>query len=611
MDDINKLKEVFTERLTDSQEIAVDKIQHFLDNDVKCFILKGYAGTGKTFLINGIVTYLEAMGVKFFLMAPTGRAAQVLSKKTKLRSTTIHRSIYQLDSGTEFRSEESPGRDKWKIYFDVKDNDVTGAVYIIDEASMISSAYSEAEMIRFGSGYLLKDLLEFVNIDKNKIIFVGDPAQLPPVGSDISPALSTIYFEEKYMLYSEDYEMTDVIRQEEKSGILKNATNLRNNIRDDYFYDFTMKINGRDVVEIERRDFIDKYIDVTDGEIDYDTAVLAYTNKQVRQYNDLIRNRLFPGRRDIKEGEKVLLVHNSYNYEIDLFNGDFGEVVYAADEVESRMVTVPTEQTRIQVPLHYRDMVIRFWDLGGEEHDIECKILDSVLHSDKRDVSYDELRAVYFDFRNRYSAVKPGSMDEFLLMQKDPYFNCLRVKYGYAVTCHKAQGGEWANVFIDLYSPMGYSRKSYFRWAYTALTRAEMQVFIMNRPFRNVDYEREEVEDFEEREFVPEKLSPQARDKDLPFELDKQNEAAKLIYGIVNDIVKNRNIKIDKIIHFPYCERYFFLSGGEKVWANFWYDEKSKVTLVDYQPDADTEIKNVLISLFQSITGNKLVRKDR
>ena len=225
------LRDTFsTYTLTNGQYRLLDELEKFLSDNSTCFLLKGYAGTGKTFMMKGLTDFLTETKRRFIIAAPTGRAAKVISQKTEHKAYTIHKTIYSSKDLKEFKTKD--GTETFKFFYEVKHNeDPNNTIYIIDEASMLSDVYSEGEFFRFGSGHLLKDMLEYINFDNNvhnkKIIFIGDDAQLPPVNMNSSPALDGKYLQENYNLVSSEYELTEVVRQKAESGILKNATQLR------------------------------------------------------------------------------------------------------------------------------------------------------------------------------------------------------------------------------------------------------------------------------------------------------------------------------------------------------------------------------------------------
>lgn len=482
--------------LTVSQRLALNNIESFLsDKRQDCFVLKGYAGTGKTFLIGGIVKYLTACHKTTVLMAPTGRAAHVMKERHKIPASTIHRQIYALNKLREFREINENGAITFKFYFELRNNDTQhDTVFIVDEASMLSDVYTEAEFMRFGSGRLLRDLLEYINFDGNdyrkKVIFVGDNAQLPPVDMDFSPALNEAYLQKYVHSQVRSAELTHVVRQKEGDTILRNATALRDMLTSKNFGSFDFKIDGASVMEAPPDQFIPHYLKHIDGEGTANSVIVGYSNALVKDYNTAVRAHLFPNGRLLEPSDRVMVVRNSYRYEIDLFNGQVGTVMSVGDTAETRAVFLNVgldeegRRRNVQVPLTFRDATIRFESLDGTEHDIRCKYIEDLLSSPHRELSSEQSKALYVDFKQRYPNLHSDNPDFRQTLITDPYFNALQLKYAYAVTCHKAQGGEWPTVYIDFkyqcrLEPMA------IRWSYTALTRAANKVIATNALHHN------------------------------------------------------------------------------------------------------------------------------
>ncbi|MBC8193496.1 MAG: AAA family ATPase [FCB group bacterium] len=469
------------ETLTQSQENAVEGLQGFLeDRAAPCFMLSGYAGTGKTHLIGGLVKYLRRNARNAVLLAPTGRAARVLSERHRLGASTIHKSIYFLDQLIEYKSEEDPTT--YKFYFDLQVNEHDhGTIFIVDEASMVSDMYSEQEFIRFGSGRLLKDLLEYVGFDGNdalkKIIFVGDNAQLPPVGMKFSPALSKKYLSAQYRLSTTVSELTDVLRQDENSAILRNATVLRDMLLTGKYPGFDFEVDNSTTFELNPHEAVNKYLDSDSAGIDPTQIIVTHSNAQAADFNSAIRKRLFPETSEIVGGDRIIIVRNNYNYEIDLMNGQIGRVSCANTETVSRNIPLGydekgnTDTSMKYVTLTFRKATVAFTDLRGEPHDLDCILLENLLYNKERALSSDEAKALYIDFRMRHKGLYPKQSLFKEYIKADPYFNALQIKFAYALTCHKAQGGEWPEVIVDFQGRKQLNADS-LRWSYTAITRA-------------------------------------------------------------------------------------------------------------------------------------------
>lgn len=467
-------------KLSETQQAAFNNIKDFLSSPVPVFILKGYAGTGKTYLINAVAEYLESQNRSFYLCAPTGRAARVLANSTGLEAQTIHRTIYKKNP-SELHTD-----DRLIFNFEVFQNDYSERVYIIDESSMISDNTDKQVHLRFGSGKLLYDLLRYANLagegyGNNKVIFVGDDAQLPPVNSAFSPALSAEYLSEKYGLKSEQFTLTDVFRQKLESGIIKEATKLRDAvIKNEYNYISIGSSN--DVIPFSPEN---KY-EIIAREIKEKNAVLiSYTNAAVNEFNKLIRGKYNNNNTDeIQAGDRVIVNVNNSLY--NRSNGDIGKVI----EVRSPLKEVISSK-RLEVPvtLTYRPVVIEF---DGEAS--VYIILENLLYSETGDLTPDESRAMYILAHRKCGSSKPPEelknsdqkryyslQKEYIkAMEESPYLSALLVKFAYAITCHKAQGGEWDSVFVDFSGHGSYNNVNFFRWAYTAITRASQKLFLLN-----------------------------------------------------------------------------------------------------------------------------------
>jgi len=477
--------------LSASQQSAISSLEaFFMDDKQNCFVLKGYAGTGKTFLIGGIVRFLNAHKKTTVLMAPTGRAAHVMKERHKIAASTIHRHVYALNKLQEFKEIGENGALTYKFYFGPRNNDTQhDTVFIVDEASMLSDVYSEAEFMRFGSGRLLRDLLEYINFDGNdhrkKIIFVGDGAQLPPVDMNFSPALDEKYLERYTRSNVSSVELTDVMRQKEGDLILKNATAMRRMLSNNHFASFDFVADNVTVSEETPDCFMPHYLKHIDQFGTASAVIIGYSNALVKDYNTAVRLHLFPNGRQLEPQDRIMVVKNNYRYEIELFNGQTGTVLEIADAVETHTVHLNVglddtgKRKNVQIELHFRKALLRFEALDGTPHDISSLFIEDLLNSPHRELSSEQSKAQYVDFCNRHLHLKPDQPEFKETLLNDPYFNALQLKYAYAVTCHKAQGGEWPTAFVDFQfqnklDPMA------IRWSYTALTRASRKVVATN-----------------------------------------------------------------------------------------------------------------------------------
>lgn len=475
-----EITRIFNFELNDTQIETINRILKFIESQDNIFILKGYAGTGKTTLLKGLTKYFNACNTSFICLAPTGRAAKVITEITGCNAHTIHKHIYSRSDLREYKVDNGHGSEFIKYYYSIRKNDDPAEViYIVDEASMISNLNANGSYIRFGSGFLLNDFLSYVGfMNKRKIIFIGDPAQLPPVNMDNSPALSKNYLED--LLPSQkvqEYEMKEVVRQCKESGILSMATTIREKIDNKIFPHLNVIINECDILSISSIKVAQKYLELTNNLRHFHAVIIAHTNHAVLTYNQAVRERLWGVGKDICPGDRIIVIQNNYSHEIELLNGEFGTIIKVEPRIESRKITVRNKSKITEVVLNFREVVIGFETEDGNIKNISCKILTNLLNSNMPNLTLEEIQALYIDFKLRHPELKPNTADFKNAIEHDPYFNCLRIKYGYAVTCHKAQGGEWEQVLIDFNAACNFNDLFYYRWAYTALTRAKKVVY--------------------------------------------------------------------------------------------------------------------------------------
>ncbi|MFZ4377096.1 MAG: ATP-dependent DNA helicase [Saprospiraceae bacterium] len=475
--------------LSKGQETALTKLEAFLDSTVPVFMLKGYAGSGKTTILKGLVDYLSDIEKDFVLMAPTGRAAKVIREKTGQEAFTIHKSIYSYEEMVEIEEGNS-----FYYYYKIRNNtDVAGKIFIVDEASMLSDAKSESEFFRFGTGQLMSDLIAYTRVEQpkvnSKIIFVGDPCQLPPVGDNSSKAFDTVYLKEKFNLSSEETEMKEVKRQGGDSGILQAAAKMRKSISANYFNDFNLRSNGKDILNPTYETFLDTWQEAANPKI-----IIASKNKTCLDLNLQIRERRF-GNADLPIQKSDIVIMGGNNYRKGVFNGEFAVVNEVSDTVTQRTILLKGKNP---ITLYWRDVTLVFPDAESNNKMVNAKLLENFLYGDNF-LKPEETQALYVDFTLRHKELKPKSEEFKDAIMKDEYFNCLLMKYGYAVTCHKAQGGEWDNVFTvwdndnlegfdcftDKQRRAGKTNHDFYRWAYTAITRASKTLYALNPPFFN------------------------------------------------------------------------------------------------------------------------------
>ena len=429
----------------------------------KAFVLTGYAGTGKSTIIGFLVNVLNHTGYKAVLMAPTGRAAKVISSYSKRPSYTIHKQIYFPKSDT-----------KGGVSFKLKENKYKKTVFIIDEASMIGDDRQQSKL--FENGSLLNDVVQYVlGGDQCKLIFVGDPAQLPPVNLEISPALDVDELEHQYFDEVSAVRLETVVRQAEDSGILYNATHLREQLTLAVFDQFQFKLDGfADIIRMQDGQELFIAIEDSFSENGTDqTVFIVRSNKRANLYNENIRKRILMLEEELSVGDQLMVVKNNYFWLSPdskpgfIANGDVIEIraIYAYKSLYEHS---------------FAEVRVALVDYPNEKEFDTVLLLDT-LKSNTASLSFEEGNALYRSVLEDYSGEK-SKYKKFLKVKKNPFFNALQVKYSYAITCHKSQGGQWNAVFVEHpYLPEG-PDKDYFRWLYTALTRAKEKLYLIGFP---------------------------------------------------------------------------------------------------------------------------------
>ena len=445
---------------TEGQIEMINELGEFLasDDPSEIMMVKGYAGTGKTTLVNSLVKTLASLKKKSMLLAPTGRAAKVLSAYTHHPAWTIHKKIYRQKSGKDGLGEFVLDRNLHKSTY-----------FIVDEASMIGDRMAGSF---FGSGDLLRDLLDYIELGSEcRLILVGDTAQLPPVGLDISPALSLERLEH-YGYRVREIEMTDVVRQNKNSGILHNATSIRTLITEhiEDYPDFNFDAFN-DITMLSGADLLDSISASYDHYGAGETIVVTRSNKRANRFNAGIRSQILWREEQVSPGDLLMVVKNNYfwkdeNNRIDFIaNGDIVKVikVLQSEEVHGH---------------NFANLLVALPDYNDLE--LEVKVLLDVIDLDAPSLNHEQQRTLYMSVAEDY----PQAVNRKQIATKialDPYYNALQVKYAYAVTCHKSQGGQWKSVFLD----QGYFTEEmltmdYLRWLYTAFTRASEHLYLVN-----------------------------------------------------------------------------------------------------------------------------------
>ncbi len=462
----NHLKALLTQKLpfdpTGCQSELIAGLAGFISSEEqdKIMLIKGFAGTGKTTMINVLTQTLKLLKISVVLMAPTGRAAKVMSGYTSMPAFTIHKKIYRQQSSADgmgrFVLDKNLHKDTW---------------FVVDEASMISNENNEFSV--FGSGRLLDDLLEYVYSGTNcRLVLVGDTAQLPPVGLTVSPALNAVGLKEHGFEVAE-YILTEVVRQASGSGILSCATQIRKYIEEDNpkgFFQFNLN-HFDDVVRISGEELIERISSCYDKYGIFDTTIVIRSNKRANLYNKGIRGSILYRENEMEKGDLLMIVKNNY-YWIDedkkldfIANGDIAEVIsiYGYEELYG---------------FRFADVCLRFVDY--EDVEIDCKIFLDTLAIESASFSSGQNRQLFEAVSEDYQEIR-NKQKRWKKIRENPYFNALQVKYAYALTCHKAQGGQWKAVFVDHgYLVEDMLDREYYRWLYTAFTRPVEKLFLVN-----------------------------------------------------------------------------------------------------------------------------------
>ena len=455
------LQKQFPFQPTVKQDIFFQKIAEFLTNlnSDEIFVLKGFAGTGKTTVISTIVNNLVTINKKYVLLAPTGRAAKVIANYSNKPAFTIHKKIYFPKKG------KSGG-----VSFTMKDNKHTNTIFIVDESSMISDVNTESKLYENGS--LLDDLISYVYNGNNcKMILLGDTAQLPPVQLDVSPALDTEKLALQYNKEVFSIELDEVMRQEEFSGILYNATELRELMKSHFLDDFKFNLKGyKDIVRLT--DGFDIQDAIQSAYSNYsieDTCFIVRSNKRANQYNQQIRTKILDKESELSVGDYLMVVKNNYFWlkETDeagfIANGDIIEVleIFGFKELYD---------------FKFAKVKIRMVDYSNQKP-FETVLLLNTITSESPSLTFDESNHLYQEVMKDYEG--EPQYRKFSKVKENEYFNALQVKFSYAITCHKSQGGQWNTVFIEQpYLPDGITL-DYVRWLYTAVTRAKDKLYLI------------------------------------------------------------------------------------------------------------------------------------
>lgn len=466
------LSQEFGYTLTSDQEKAALLLTHFVTTprtDAAC-ILRGYAGTGKTSLVAALVKTMRRLGREVVLLAPTGRAAKVFSRMAQTPAHTIHRVIYRQQT---FQGEGT--------HFSLGFNKLRHALFIVDEASMLGVGDGAAGSSLFGSGELMDDLVRYVYSGEGcRLLFVGDVAQLSPVGEEESPALCDAVIS-RYGLLVGSADLTEVVRQSNGSDVLAGATLIRNLLAEDYLGRPPIHTDPEGEVRVlPGGDLVESLVSDYQGSGLDEVIVVTRSNKRAIVYNNGIRSRIFDYEDTLTRGDRVMVVKNNYFWVAQaaklLSDGGRLPLDFMANGDAAKVVTM--RNVHEQYGFLFADVTLCFPDYDNFE--LDCRVLLSTLQSESPSLTREESERLYEQILVDYNHI-PLKRDRLKALREDAYYNALQLKYAYAVTCHKAQGGQWARVYIDEgFVPEESMGRPYLRWLYTAFTRTTDRVYLVN-----------------------------------------------------------------------------------------------------------------------------------
>ncbi|WP_425075564.1 ATP-dependent DNA helicase [Psychroserpens sp. S379A] len=456
------LKQKFPFQPTTKQLIVLEQLSQFVydDSSNSLYLLKGFAGTGKTSIIGTLVSNLWETKRSAVLMAPTGRAAKVISNYSKKEAFTIHKKIY------------FPKKDKGGgVKFVLQPNKHRNTIFIVDEASMIPDIPADSKL--FENGSLLDDLMQYVySGHKCKLLLIGDKAQLPPVKSELSPALNSQVLTMNYNKNVTSVELDEVVRQEQNSGILDNATRLREVLDNEFYESFKFNVNGfKDIVRlIDGHEIMDAINESYSQNGHEETAIIVRSNKRANLYNQQIRNRILFNENELTVGDFLMVVKNNYFWIKPTTEAGF---IANGDIIQVLEIFSITELYGFR----FAEVKVKMVDYPRMKP-FETVLLLDTIEAETPSLPYEESNRLYQEVQKDYED-ETSKYRKFLKIKGNKHFNALQVKFSYAITCHKSQGGQWNTIFVEQpYLPNGID-KDYLRWLYTALTRAKEKLYLI------------------------------------------------------------------------------------------------------------------------------------
>lgn len=565
--------------LTSSQQKLVAELEDFLHNDSEhVFILKGYTGTGKDLILQGIVRYLNAVHRSLSLSAPTAKAGFWLDKivgnyKTRIHST-IHSMIYRFDEKKEALNNNL--LNKSRCVFRLRNNtDSLDHVYLISESSILSDVKPNGEYLQYGSGKLLQDLMEYIHPDKTlcnrKVIFIGDDTQLPPVTLKESPALTEKYFKD---LYGEDFsvrvfQLTDVVGSQLKNLIVKNAIQIRQELERNRYTRLTLEHDTSTMIPLEEEELVVKYLDAFNKAEDDKPIILVSTKEFSKRYNSLIRKALFPDKITVQPGDWIMFTENRIINNHRVFNGGFAKI----------LKVMHCEPISAKSKDGYRNLRTRYVELEftneyGEKVIAECPLLEDILDAS--------------------GSIKPNEEWLEYLINNPIYDDAIYAQYGYSTTVHKAQGATWSTVFLDTEFYQNRKTRLYFTWLYTGITRARERLYFLNwsdigpnlagRISSLSQRDSAEIRDvLPSQDCLVEKDESQSLSDTMLPQVEYPAEYQEFLQNLAQEIataLSKLEITIKKIEHLYYRVRYTFTRGNSVATVDAVYNKKKEISSI-------------------------------
>lgn len=577
------------------QKNALQGINEFIESKDDVFVLSGGAGTGKTSILSVMMDENAERG--FSLLAPTGRAAAVINQKTKVEAYTIHSFIYELQYITPF-DEKNADDTAQKSFFSLRENDLPrGEIIIVDEASMISNRTQKNENLIFGTGNLLRDLISYVRFDRGqKIIFVGDAYQLPPVGDNKSVAMLAPLLASIYKLEVRSAMLLKVYRQTHESSVLSFANAIRNNISTDNYSQLALP-SSQSTRKISSTALVDDFV-IKHKEDEGENICIAYSNKLVCEYNSQIRRKLFPCIDEpIMPQDRLMCVRN-YNFNDALiFNGEMFSIISIDSPVETKKCFLKTKTSNQSYNFSFVDVSVQMASDRTKIYKLKLNI--SLLDSFSPQLSGEEYKALYI---NSIIEIKRNKGNEFIpecevyeALRQDAYYNAMHVKYAYAITCHKSQGGQWDNVYVD-FQLQNCATEASSRWAYTAVSRSSQMLSCVNLP----EYNTFSKILFSNIESINKKSG-------VYFVLQNTDDVANQLKQFLDNIMPSEYTYT--INERPYLCMVDFCVGNQNARFNFYYNGKGEMK--DPACPKPTKYTDIILKLLMQNDKNNKTTEDK